>query len=131
MAHHTLHEGTSEPPNYLHMIDHVCGGGAGSAFNHAGRSSGLTSPHGPAQTALVRSALAAASVWPQEVALVSVHGTGTPLGDPIEVGALGQALARPSAHAAERLILGDAHKSSVGHVTAAASPQSHNARCLL
>ena len=78
----------------------------GSAFNHAGRSSGLTSPNGPAQSALVRSALAAAWVGPHEVALVSLHGTGTPLGDPIEVGALGQALAGGQGLAAERLILG-------------------------
>ena len=83
---------------------------AGSAYNHAGRSSGLTSPNGPAQTALVRSALAAADLAPQEVALVSVHGTGTPLGDPIEVGALGQALAA-SPSQPERLILGTASLS--------------------
>ena len=81
----------------------------GSAYNHAGRSSGLTSPNGPSQTALVKSALAAAEVASHEVALVSVHGTGTPLGDPIEVGALGQALAAPAAAAdTERVILGEA-----------------------
>lgn len=80
---------------------------AGSAVNHAGRSSGLTSPNGPAQTALVRSALAAACVQAREVACVSMHITGTPLGDPIEVGALGQALAAPYSRAAERVVLGE------------------------
>ncbi|KAK9843587.1 hypothetical protein WJX84_002747 [Apatococcus fuscideae] len=72
----------------------------GSAYNQAGRSSGLTAPNGPAQTALVRTALGAAALQPQDLSFVSMHGTGTPLGDPIEVGALGQALAgtqdRPS-----------------------------------
>jgi hypothetical protein len=64
----------------------------GSATNQGGRSSGLTAPNGPAQTALVRAALAAADVAAARVNVVSVHGTGTPLGDPIEVGALAQAL---------------------------------------
>ncbi len=66
---------------------------AGSAYNQAGRSSGLTAPNGPAQTALIRTALSVAGLSPRDVALVSLHGTGTPLGDPIEVGALGQAFA--------------------------------------
>ena len=70
-----------------------CRYAAGSAYNQAGRSSGLTAPNGPAQSALIRTALAVAALAPRDVALVSVHGTGTPLGDPIEVGALGQGLA--------------------------------------
>ena len=64
----------------------------GSAVNQGGRSSGLTAPNGPAQTALVRTALAAGRLAASQLGLVSVHGTGTPLGDPIEVGALAQAL---------------------------------------
>lgn len=71
---------------------------AGSAYNQAGRSSGLTAPNGPAQTALIRTALTAAALQPQDLSFVSMHGTGTPLGDPIEVGALGQALAGTSNH---------------------------------
>ena len=68
---------------------------AGSAYNQDGRSSGLTAPNGPAQTTLVRTAMAVAGALPHHVGLVSMHGTGTPLGDPIEVNALGQALAAP------------------------------------
>lgn len=64
----------------------------GSAVNQGGRSSGLTAPNGPAQTALVRSALASGGIPAAQLGQVSVHGTGTPLGDPIEVGALSQAL---------------------------------------
>ena len=66
---------------------------AGSACNQDGRSSGLTAPNGPAQAALVRVALADAGAGPVHVGLISLHGTGTPLGDPIEASALGQALA--------------------------------------
>lgn len=68
---------------------------AGSAYNQDGRSSGLTAPNGPAQSMLVRTALQVAGALPHHVGLVSMHGTGTPLGDPIEVNALGQALAAP------------------------------------
>lgn len=64
----------------------------GSAYNQDGRSSGLTAPNGPAQTSLVRAALATAQSHPDAVQLMSMHGTGTPLGDPIEVNALGHAM---------------------------------------
>lgn len=65
---------------------------AGSASNQDGRSSSLTAPNGLAQTTLISKTLAAAAALPHHVALVSLHGTGTPLGDPIEVNALGRAL---------------------------------------
>lgn len=55
----------------------------GSAVNTAGRSSGLTAPSGPAQQKLLVAALAAGNLRAADVASVSVHGTGTALGDPI------------------------------------------------
>ncbi|KAK9866518.1 hypothetical protein WJX84_000275 [Apatococcus fuscideae] len=64
----------------------------GSAVNQDGRSSSLTAPNGPSQQALVASCLQEANLDAAAVALVAVHGTGTPLGDPIEVGALGGVL---------------------------------------
>lgn len=67
---------------------------AGSAINTAGRSSGLTAPSGPAQRQLVASALADAKRGPEELSVIAVHGTGTSLGDPIEVGALGQVVSQ-------------------------------------
>lgn len=48
----------------------------GSAVNQDGRSSSLTAPNGPAQTALVRAALGAAGAAPLAVGFVSMHGTG-------------------------------------------------------
>ena len=60
---------------------------AGSAVNQDGKSSVLTAPNGPAQQELLRAALSNAAVDPAAVRGYSMHGTGTPLGDPIEVGA--------------------------------------------
>jgi acyl transferase domain-containing protein len=62
----------------------------GSAVNHAGHTSALTVPSGPAQQALIRTALAGAGVAPDLIGYIEAHGTGTPLGDPIEARALGQ-----------------------------------------
>ena len=59
---------------------------AGTAANQDGRSSGLTAPSGPAQTAVVAAALRSANL--PFLSLAEMHGTGTPLGDPIEIGAL-------------------------------------------
>lgn len=60
---------------------------AGSAINQDGRSSALTAPNGPAQQDVLRQALAAAGLGPADVSSLQLHGTGTGLGDPIEVGA--------------------------------------------
>jgi natural product biosynthesis luciferase-like monooxygenase protein len=65
--------------------DRILGLIRGSAVNQDGRSNGLTAPNGTAQRELLRDALAAAKARPQDVGYVECHGTGTPLGDPIEV----------------------------------------------
>ncbi|QDZ21994.1 polyketide synthase [Chloropicon primus] len=62
-----------------------------SFVNQDGRSSSLTAPNGPSQSTLISSALRQANLKPEQINHVVMHGTGTPLGDPIEVGALGQA----------------------------------------
>ena len=59
----------------------------GSSVNQDGRSSSLTAPNGPAQQAAIRAALRAAAMQASSVVALEMHGTGTALGDPIEVGA--------------------------------------------
>ena len=61
---------------------------AGSAINQDGRTNVLTAPNGLSQQALIRQAVANAGVCPEQVTYIETHGTGTPLGDPIEVEAL-------------------------------------------
>ena len=68
----------------------------GSAVNHDGRSSGLTVPNGAAQRTVIEQALANARLEPSDVAYIEAHGTGTPLGDPIELRALGAVLGKQS-----------------------------------
>ena len=52
-----------------------------------GRSSSLTAPNGPSQQEVLRAALADAELAPAALHGLEMHGTGTALGDPIEMGA--------------------------------------------
>ena len=74
------------------VVPHVPTGGAmvvvGSGVNQDGRSAGITAPNGPAQTTNLRTVLQNSGRSTRELAHVYLHGTGTALGDPIEVGAL-------------------------------------------
>ncbi len=60
----------------------------GSMINQDGHSSGLTAPSGPAQQRVIQRALQNAGIAPDQVGYIEAHGTGTNLGDPIEIGAL-------------------------------------------
>ncbi|WP_394836994.1 SDR family NAD(P)-dependent oxidoreductase [Pendulispora rubella] len=90
----------------------------GSAVNSDGRSAGLTAPNASAQKSLLRQALSAAQVEARDIAYVETHGTGTPLGDPIEVEALTEVLGEPRADGSH-CVLG-AVKTNIGHLEAAA-----------
>ena len=90
----------------------------GSAVNQDGRSQGLTAPNGPSQQRVIRAALSASGVSPDDIDVVEAHGTGTSLGDPIEAGALA-AVFGPTRREDRPLWLGSS-KSNLGHTQAAA-----------
>ena len=90
----------------------------GSAVNHDGRTSGLTVPNGRAQRELIADAVAAAGVEPRAVDYLEAHGTGTSLGDPIEVRAAADVLCAGRDPEAPLRI--GAVKSNIGHLEAAA-----------
>jgi acyl transferase domain-containing protein len=89
----------------------------GSAVNQDGRSNGLTAPNRSAQVAVIRQALTAARTSPDEVTYVEAHGSGTSLGDEIELGALNDVFGGRSP--AQPLHVG-AVKTNIGHTHTAA-----------
>ena len=91
----------------------------GSAVNQDGASNGLAAPNGPAQQRVIRAALADARISAADVDMVEGHGTGTVLGDPIEVQALLSTYGQARPGADRPLWLGSI-KSNMGHTQAAA-----------
>ena len=90
----------------------------GTAINQDGRSNGLTAPNGLAQQAVIRQALANANVAPEAISYIESHGTGTSLGDPIEVNSLKAVLAQDR-EPEQTCYLGSL-KTNIGHLEAAA-----------
>ena len=90
----------------------------GSAVNQDGRTNGITAPNGLAQRALLRDALRNAGVRAGDITHVETHGTGTALGDPIELEAIADVLGEGRS-AARQCWIG-AVKSNLGHLEGAA-----------
>jgi acyl transferase domain-containing protein/NAD(P)-dependent dehydrogenase (short-subunit alcohol dehydrogenase family) len=90
----------------------------GSAISQDGRSSGLTVPNPKAQEGVIRAALLNAAADPHDVTYVETHGTGTPLGDPIELEALGAVFSEVKA-AGQQIAVGSV-KTNLSHLESAA-----------
>ncbi|KUI22420.1 polyketide synthase [Mycobacterium sp. GA-1285] len=90
---------------------------SGSGVNQDGASSGLTVPNGGAQQRLIDAVLARAGVAGGDVDYLEAHGTGTPLGDPIEVQAA--AAAYGAGRDPNRPLLMGSVKTNVGHLESA------------
>ena len=88
---------------------------AGSALNQDGRSAGITAPNQRAQSAVIRAALADAGLAADTVDAIEAHGTGTALGDPVEL----HAIASIFSGRVRPLAVGSI-KANIGHTAAAA-----------
>ena len=97
--------------------DAVWGVIRGSAVNHGGRTNGYTVPNPRAQRAVIEAALTASGIDPESVGYVEGHGTGTALGDPIEVTVLTETYPAPVGNVPR--LLGSV-KSNIGHAESAA-----------
>ena len=89
----------------------------GTAVNQDGAGNGLTAPNGRAQEKLLRHALEEAGLEPEQISCLEAHGTGTALGDPVEVKAI-EAVYGVNRSPENPLYLGSV-KANVGHLEAA------------
>jgi acyl transferase domain-containing protein/acyl carrier protein/SAM-dependent methyltransferase len=97
----------------------------GTAENHGGHAASLTAPNPVAQAEVIVEAYDRAGVHPADVSYIEAHGTGTSLGDPIEITGLTQAFAelfrrRGAAMPAEPHCAIGSAKTNIGHLEAAA-----------
>ncbi len=90
----------------------------GTAVNQDGLTNGITAPNGPSQQAVIRQALEKAGVKPSEISYVETHGTGTSLGDPIEINSLKTVLMEDREQKQSCWI--GSVKTNIGHLEAAA-----------
>ncbi len=90
----------------------------GTAVNQDGKTNGLTAPNSISQVDVVRRALKNANLSPEKISYIETHGTGTSLGDPIEVEALAETVGQQTADA-ENCVLGSV-KTNIGHLEGAA-----------
>ncbi|HXO71734.1 MAG TPA: beta-ketoacyl synthase N-terminal-like domain-containing protein, partial [Bradyrhizobium sp.] len=89
-----------------------------TAINHGGKTNGYTVPNPPAQASLIDHALKAARINPRTISYIEAHGTGTSLGDPIEIAGLTKAF-RAYTPDKQFCAIGSA-KSNIGHCESAA-----------
>ena len=93
----------------------------GSAVNNDGSEKvGYTAPSVAGQAEVIAEALAVAGVEPASISYIEAHGTGTPVGDPIEIAALTQALGRPDGGGRPAPCAIGSVKTNFGHLDSAA-----------
>ncbi len=98
--------------------DHIWAVVASTAINQDGTSDGLTVPRGSAQKGVIEAALEQAQISPTSVDYLEAHGTGTPVGDPIEINAAAEVYGKGRA-ASQPLLVGSV-KTNIGHLEPAA-----------
>ena len=103
--------------------DHIYAVIKGTAINNDGsRKPGYAAPSVEAQAEVIRSGLRMAEVEPEQISYIETHGTGTPLGDPIEIAALKKVFAAPAKSSPQKkytCTIGSV-KTNIGHLDAAA-----------
>ncbi|MEV5647854.1 polyketide synthase Pks13 [Nocardia sp. NPDC052254] len=102
--------------------DHILAVVKGSAVNSDGRSNGIFAPNPDAQADVLRRAYRDAGIAPSTVDYIEAHGTGTPIGDPIEADALGRVVGR-GRDEDKPALLGSA-KTNFGHLESGAGAAS-------
>ncbi|ABQ27262.1 SDR family NAD(P)-dependent oxidoreductase [Geotalea uraniireducens] len=98
--------------------DHIYGVIKGTSINHGGKTNGYTVPNPQAQAGVVVGALQEAGIDPRSISYIEAHGTGTSLGDPIEIAGLTKAF-REYTNDKEFCAIGSV-KSNIGHCESAA-----------
>lgn len=98
--------------------DHIYGVVKGAALNHGGKSGGYTVPSPSAQTSVILNAWKQAGINPKAISYIEAHGTGTSLGDPIEIVALKHAF-EGKTNQKQFCSIGSI-KSNIGHCESAA-----------
>ena len=100
--------------------DQIYGIIKGSAVNHGGKASSLTAPNPISQYELISEAMNKAGVSPQSISYIETHGTGTSLGDPIEIEALKKVFNNATAEENSKFCGLGAVKTKIGHLETAA-----------
>lgn len=102
--------------------DHIYAVIKATAVNHGGATNGFTVPNPNMQAKLIKDAMKKGNIEPESISYIEAHGTGTALGDPIEITGLAKAFQQ--GEGAEPFCSVGSVKSNIGHLEAAAGVAS-------